>query len=234
MHLFPRSLQTCRLRLLAISLALFGIAYSSPVLAESDDTAWHEFLSWWEGDFDNAAQVSEQRAGPNPDQANTAQLLYIRRVDMPAFGDDVFYAEWQDYDDPSKITRQRFYAMEKEGDVQRLNLHIFPPDEAFVERTSGAHRDPSKLEGVTPADMVPLPGCDVYFEWDGDTFSGAMKKGACAFPSPASGTPIYSWSQMKLLPGSFQYLDGWFREDDSVYMQLANHWYVFERTAAPD
>lgn len=215
---------------LTLCAALYCLLLVTPAaFADSSSNTGLNFLSWWEGDYDNARQVAEQLAGPNPEKANTRQRLFIRRVNQPAFGDNVFYAEWQDYDDTSKIMRQRFYAMEEEGNVQRLNLHIFPTDDAFVARTSGAHMDPSKLDGVTPADMVPLKGCDVYFEWDGASFSGAMEKRACAFPAPGDGVPIYSWSQMRLEPESFLYLDGWFREDDSVYMQLANHWYVFEK-----
>lgn len=214
---------------LAVCSALTAlVAPTAGATTEAKAEAWADYLSWWPGAYDNTAQVMEQRAGPEPDKVNTHQRLFIRRVNLPAFGDHVFYAEWQDYDDPSKVMRQRFYAMELEGGVQRLNLHIFPNDPDFVARTVGAHKDPRKLEGVTPADMVPLKGCDVFFEWTGSDFTGAMKKRDCAFPAP-DGTPIYSWSQMKLDSSAFSYLDGWFHEDDSVYMRLAHHWYVFDK-----
>jgi hypothetical protein len=34
---------------------------------------------------------------------------------------------------------------------------------------------------------------------------------------------------MRLTPTSFEYLDGWFKPDGSVYRMLADDWYVFER-----
>ena len=76
--------------------------------------------------------------------------------------------------------------------------------------------------------MMPLPGCDVYFMAAADGFVGAMDKGACAFPAP-DGTPIYSWSQMKIVDGVFSYLDGWFKIDGTPYRQFSEDWYVFER-----
>lgn len=218
------------LKHLATLICLILLASPASIAAEPDP--WADFLEWWPGTYNNMAQVNAQKAGAEPDKANTAQRLFIRRVDLPAFGDDVFYAEWQAYDDPTNIMRQRFYAMENEGGVQRLNLHIFPNDAAFRDRTVGAHLDPSKLSGITPADMVDLKGCDVFFEWQNDHFAGAMKKQECAFPAP-DGTPIYSWSQMRLKPSAFEYLDGWFNTDDSVYQRLAYHWYVFEKADDP-
>lgn len=129
------------------------------------------------------------------------------------------------------MTRQRIYgfAIDAAEKKLRLNLHIWPADKpAFVARTSGAHRDPAKLTGVTPADMAGLTGCDVYFDAGAGEFSGAMKKGACAFPAP-DGTPIFSWSQMKIDAAAFSYLDGWFKLDGTPYKQFSKAWYEFER-----
>ena len=67
------------------------------------------------------------------------------------------------------------------------------------------------------------------FTWQGDHFAGAMDKGACAFQAPGTTDDIYSWSQMRLTPTSFEYLDGWFNPDGSVYRVLADDWYVFEK-----
>lgn len=141
------------------------------------------------------------------------------------------YAEWQALDDPDKVLRQRFYSFEVDaarGGV-RLNLHIFPPAPDFVARTRGAHLDPSKVAGLTPADMVPLPGCDVYFTWTGTQFEGAMDKGACAFKVPGTDVDIYSWSQMRRAQDTFAYLDGWFYPSGEIYQRMSNDWYVFER-----
>jgi hypothetical protein len=207
------------------------IASTAGAAAEPAATAadYARFLGYWPGVYDNLAQVAGQTGATR----NQATRLYIRRVEAPAFGADVYYAEWQDAADPAKVTRQRIYAFSREPSGElRLALHIFSPEnKALVARTIGAHEDPRKLDGVTPADMAGLKGCDVFFRPDGAGFSGAMIKGDCAFPAP-DGTPIYSWSQMKLNADTFSYLDGWFRTDGTLFQRMSPDWYVF-RKATP-
>ncbi len=204
---------------------LMAISFSQAAQAEDLESQFQRFLSWWPGAYDNLAQVEASSSIIAPVR------LYLAPVDLPAFGPEVVYGEWQDANDPSKIVRQRFYGFEIDHDRQalRLNLHIFPPTADVVEKTKGAYDDSAKVAHVTPADMVPLPGCDVYFTWQGDHFAGTMDKGACAFQAPGTEDDIYSWSQMRLTTTTFEYLDGWFNPDGSVYRVLADDWSVFER-----
>lgn len=208
----------------------------APLISElkTSDIQWQRFLSWWPGKYDNVRQVKqlEENRKDSEETNIRAMVLHIRRVELPAFGEEVYYAEWQRYGSPDEVSRQRIYAFEKEGSVFRLYLHIFPFDNSeFKKRTVGAYIDPLKLKGVTPDDMVGLQGCDVYFELSDNEFAGAMKKSSCNFPSPETGEPIYSWSQMRLQESSFQYLDGWFRQDHGVYLELSKHWVVFDKRA---
>jgi hypothetical protein len=202
-----------------------AMSFSHAALAEDLESQFQRFLSWWPGAYDNLAQ-----AEASPESVSPVRL-YLQPVDLPAFGPEVVYGEWQDANDPSKIVRQRFYGFEIDYARQalRLNLHIFPPAPDFVEKTKGAHETPAKVADITPADMVPLPGCDVYFTWQGDHFAGTMDKGACAFQAPGTTDDIYSWSQMRLTESTFEYLDGWFNPDGSVYQVLADDWSVFVR-----
>lgn len=204
---------------------------SSLAIEESfSETDWKRFLAYWPGDYDNNQQLSEQLTSKmDSTDRNRHSSLRIIRVELPSFGNDVYYAEWFAYKNPKKVTRQRIYAFEKRDTILVLKLHVFPTDSVFVARTSGAYHTPSKLKGVTPNDMVPLLGCDVYFKWDKTEYVGAMKKGACAFPAPNSETPIYSWSQMRLRKDAFEYLDGWFNTDGSVYYEISKDWYVFRK-----
>ena len=208
---------------LGLTLSLAGSA------AAQDD--FGKFLAWWPGDYDNLAQSKTQADIPTTDR-NTPTRLFIRRVDLPAFGKNAYYAEWQDAAPPHAVTRQRIYGFDVDpaSGKFRLALHIFPPDKAeLVARTAGAYLDPVKLKGVTPADMAGIKGCDIVFARTGKAFAGTMVKGACAFPAP-DGTPIYSWSQMKLTPDTFTYLDGWFRTDGTPYRIPAKQWYVFKKS----
>lgn len=230
---------TNKLAIAALAALLFGCSEAKrdqgEILEEAAGSSasvaqdWSRFLEWWPGNYDNLAQVDEIASeGGQTFMPPTA--LYIRRVDLPSFGDNVFYAEWHNAENPAEILRQRFYAFEQEGSVFRLNLHIFPPDGDFVARTAGAYSDPAKLDGVTPQDMFPLPGCDVFFSWDDGKFSGAMRKQSCNFQAPGTDVAIYSWSQMRLEEGAFEYLDGWFhREDDTVFRQFSDRWIEFKK-----
>lgn len=206
-----------------------GAGIASPAETPPD---FARFVALWPGDYDNLAQAQAQAAAGVPEQQrNQAQKLHIRKVDLPAFGPQAHYAEWRAADGSERVLRQRVYAFDYDAARQafRLNLHIWPNDKPeFVARTAGAHLDPGKLAGITPADMAGLTGCDVFFTAAGDGFAGAMDKGACAFPAP-DGTPIYSWSQMRIVDGEFSYLDGWFHTDGRPYMAFTSDWFKFER-----
>ena len=202
-----------------------------PEAGTTPEADYRRFLAAWAGEYHNLAQTKAQNAAGRPEEGrNRPTRLFIRRVDLPAFGADAYYAEWQDATDPSRVTRQRIYAFEIDSARQklRLKLHIWPMDEAFRSRTAGAHLEPAKLANVTPADMAGLTGCDVFFEATDSGFAGSMQRGACAFPAP-DGTPIYSWSQMTLSSRQFSYLDGWFRTNGEPYMRFTDDWYVFDK-----
>ena len=40
---------------------------------------------------------------------NRPTLLFIKKVDLPAFGPHAYYGEWQDANKPSTVIRQRIY-----------------------------------------------------------------------------------------------------------------------------
>lgn len=220
-----------RTALLIATLSIWGCS-SLPASDRALSAEYQRFLSWWGGDYDNLKQIRAQEAGARPvAERNTPLRLFIRKVDLPAFGPDAYYAEWQDARDASKVTRQRIYAFEIDRQTRalRLNLHIWPIDRPdFLARTRGAYLDPRRLAGVSPADMAGLRGCDVFFAKDIRGFSGAMRKGSCAFPAP-DGTPIYSWSQMSRSARQFRYLDGWFNVDGTVYRRLSFDWDEFDK-----
>lgn len=221
------------LMLLPVFAVLAGCQVSDVRASEpvevSTDRDFAQFLSYWPGEYSNNAQVAKE-ARRTADRKREHMRLIVKAIDLPSFGEHAFYVEWQEFKNPDKVLRQRIYGFEMDGEEFRLNLHIFPNDKEFVERTSGAHLDPTKLAGVTPDDMAALPGCDVFFRATNDSFAGAMQKQSCRFNAPGTGEPIYSWSQMQLTSQSFQYLDGWFRmDDDSLFRRSMPDWVVFDK-----
>lgn len=217
-------------------LAWFTISGSAAQSAGSLQDDFELFLSLWGGEYDNLAQAEAQKAAKRPaGDRNISTRILIRKVDLPAFGPHAYYAEWQDTEDAARLLRQRIYGFEIDEARQkiRLNLHIWPAESpGFVERTRGAHLDPSKLDGLTPADMLSFLGreCDVFFERNNDVFVGEMDKGACAFAAPdEKETPIYSWSRMTLSSTQFNYLDGWYNRDNTPYRRFTKDWYIYDR-----
>jgi len=216
-----------------VNTGLMALRPDGPGDAGATLVDFEEFLAGWSGDYDNSAQIEAQQAANRPmAERNKPMTLFIRKVDLPAFGSHVYYGEWQDGLDASKLIRQRIYVFELDDELGiRLNLHVWPGDNAeFVARTRGAYLDTRKLDGVTPADMRGLIGCDVFFHKVRGGFAGAMKKGACAFPAPGGeDKTVYSWSQMKRTPNQFSYLDGWYNVDGSQYRRFVVDWNVFDK-----
>ena len=209
-----------------ISSLVFTCLCATSSFGQSLESRFETFLSWWPGIYDNAHQADASNA-----EAPMPTRLFLREIDLPAFGDHVVYGEWQALEDPNRVVRQRFYGFEIDHERQslRLKLNVFPPDPDFVARTRGAHEDPSRVSHVTPDDMLSLGMCDVFFTWTGDKFEGSMDRGACTFPAPGTDIQVYSWSQMRLTDTTFEYLDGWYHMDGSAYRRMSNEWYVFKR-----
>lgn len=200
------------------------IASSCAHNSSNDPSNFEQFLSLWSGVYENTQQVEDFVPQPIDHQR-----LFVARVELPEFGEHVFYLEWQNLPAES-VRRQRIYAFTKFEDEIELALHIFPNDEEFKSKTSGAHIDPTKLAGVSPRDMFPLPGCDIYMRQTQDGFSGQMRQGQCALPTTQDGRALYSWTKMRLSSTQFEYLDGWyFADDDQLARRFSPDWYKFNK-----
>jgi hypothetical protein len=147
------------------------------------------FLSWFEGEFDSGEQVAFADELGIPKDAVPERIHSIfKQVDLPAFGEHVFYVEQYLDGDPAKIYRQRLYSFSLDPAEQAIKLVIHIPNDTKV--LVGAHRDPSKLAGLAPDATRTMPGCDVFWKRRGDAFLGYMKPGACTFQSQRSGKTI--------------------------------------------
>ncbi len=148
----------------------------------SDDLAL--MMKYFAGEFDNYFQAWEQlETKAAGDKFNHIHSVFAP-ITAPAFGPNAFYVKQYSDGDPSKIYRQRLYSFGLNSQEQAIELKIYtPPDEkAFLD----AHKDPAKLNGLTPASMKYSAGCDVYWKRDGENFKGYMKDGACKFFSQRS------------------------------------------------
>lgn len=148
-----------------------------------------EFLVWFEGRFDNDREVFFADAAGIPQDARNGRIHSIfRRVELPAFGEHVFYVEQYSRNDPAAIYRQRIYVFVADADANAIRLDIHAPLEP--EALVGAWRDPVRLAGLTPAQARAYPGCEVYWLRRENQFVGETRRGGCRVESRQSGRTL--------------------------------------------
>ncbi|MEM9705282.1 MAG: chromophore lyase CpcT/CpeT [Pseudomonadota bacterium] len=147
------------------------------------------FLEWFEGRYDNALQVFWEPDLEVPEDQRHERIHSIfRRVELPAFGDAVFYVEQYLDGDPTKIYRQRIYVFTTDVNENAIRLAIHTPKKP--ERLVGGYRDASKFTRLRPRDATTREGCDVFWRRQANQFIGYMKEGACRVPSERLGQEI--------------------------------------------
>ncbi len=171
---------------------LVSVLVVMPVKADPNavlDRDFKTFLEWFPGVYDNQEQVYFQESLGVPEDLRHERIHHtFAPVDLPAFGEHVFYVQQYLDDEPSKIYRQRIYSFTADYDEAAIRLKIYTPNN--VEALVDAHLDPSKLDGLTPDDARHMPGCDVFWRKRAAEFDGQMKEGACNFMSQRSGKRI--------------------------------------------
>jgi len=170
-----------------LTTAFFLVA--SAAAAGSLDDDLELMMEWFAGEFDNHQQyLDEVEAETPPEQPHEWIHSIFQPVELPLFGDHVFYVEQYTDGDPAKIYRNRIYSFSVNEEVGAIQLTIYSfKDSAAVV---GAHLDPAKLEGLTTDDVQTLPGCEVFWKKQADNFIGWMPDGACRVPSRRSGKII--------------------------------------------
>jgi hypothetical protein len=161
----------------------------APVFAGSLEDDLELMMTWFEGEFDNHLQyLEETEAEEPPEQPHEWIHSIFHPVELPEFGENVFYVEQYIDGDPANIYRNRIYSFSINEEVEAIQLTIysFKDHEAVI----GAHLDASKLDGLTMEDVRTLPGCEVYWKKHGDNFIGWMPDGACRVQSRRTGKTI--------------------------------------------
>lgn len=195
-------------------------AQEPPAELSSAETA-DLIMAWWDGNYDNDAQIAALREDGAPiwqqGQSEEGQnfgghlpvTAYYRPVDMPVFGDRVIYVEEYTFgDDPY---RQRIYTVAQNAETNEVSVKLW----YFKDRESylGAWKGLSKIADLTPDDMSPLPdNCDLYVkQLDDGRLHMKMPKDQCKF-----GESIFDY---QVILASDNY---WFRDRivDAASMQV--------------
>lgn len=179
--------KTSKLVLLALLAGNWSAnaATGDEVLARDFQT----FLEWFPGVYDNQEQVYfEVTLGVPEDERHERIHHVFSRVDLPGFGENVFYVQQHLDDDPAKIYRQRIYVFSVDSNEGAIRLAIHTPND--VESLVDAHIMQDKLDELSPADATHREGCDVFWKRRANQFEGYMKEGDCSFVSQRSGKRI--------------------------------------------
>jgi hypothetical protein len=179
-------------------LALSGLL-SLPAVAQelSLDDEFALFLRWFPGEYDNNEQVWQQREDGLADEALHERIHHrFVAAPAPAVGEHVFFVLQTMNDDLTQVYRQRVYSFDllPEEDAIRLRIYRMKDEAAYRD----AWKDPASLESLTPDQLTTLPGCEVYWRYNGEFFDGTMKPGACHFSSRETGQEIYISDTLRL------------------------------------
>lgn len=200
--------------LLAVAASASGVARAAPDAVLARDLG--DFLSWFEGRFDNDRQVFFADALGVPEDARHERVHSVfRRVDLPAFGEHVFYVEQYSGADAGVIYRQRIYVFTPVPETGEIRLDIHAPREPG--RLAGAHLDASLLAGLTPDDATAFPQCAVFWRRQENQFVGETRRGECRVVSQRSGQTLVIEDDLVLTPDAI-----WIRDraetEDGAYV----------------
>lgn len=162
----------------APALAQTGFAGPEGVL----DRDMRTFLEWFPGRYDNNNEVMFADDIGTPEEHRNGRIHSIfYPVDLPAFGDHVFYVQQYADNQPDQIYRQRIYVFTADYEANAIRLDIHAPND--VDPLLDAHLDPSRLDGLTPEMTRSYPGCEVYWRRQENQFIGETVRGACRVES---------------------------------------------------
>jgi len=170
-------------------LGLSGPAWSQGMdstPAERDLMVIAEMLP---GIYDNREQVYfDRRTGVREEAQHERLHSVITRVDLPAFGDDVFFV--QDSRDDKRDTpyRLRLYSLSADNDERAVRMKIwYLEGEENLAKYTGAHLKPEVLQDRTPENTFILEGCDIFWRREAAQSHGAMKDKTCRWKWPGKG-----------------------------------------------
>jgi hypothetical protein len=210
------------------AVAMFCAASPTLAVAQSPANDLKTIMTWWNGDYDNDAQIAALKKDGKPvwrkdvdkEIGGHADIVsHYRPIQLPAFGAHVIYVEETKFGDPTNIFRQRIYTLSIDEASTQLRVKLW----SFKDKTKyvGAWKDLGRLAAVTPAEMSPLPDkCDLRVTREGAKFHMAMHEKDCAF-----GENYFNY-QVLLGENSF-----WFRDkiskvaDDTIVSSAGNFTY---------
>ncbi|MEL7360370.1 MAG: chromophore lyase CpcT/CpeT, partial [Cyanobacteria bacterium J06560_6] len=126
-----------------------------------------KLTQWMAADFSNQEQAFENPPffahikvcmRPLPKGFQSGISLYLEQ------------AYFFQLDQPYRVRVLHF--IQRENNVLLENYRVKDQEKFY-----GAARDRTKLATLTPDDLEPMGGCDIFVEWTGDSFRGKVEPG---------------------------------------------------------
>lgn len=136
---------------------------------------------WFEGEFDNEEQLWFHARSRSKDETPVRLHTAHKRIELPSFGDHVFYVEEYKDNNPDAVIRQRLVTFET--DLERGAIRMKQGFFRNADDVRGSHNELSKLSGLSTQDVVFLAECDVFIRRVADQFEGGMDARTCVFGS---------------------------------------------------
>jgi hypothetical protein len=157
--------------------------------AERDITIIAEMLP---GTYDNREQVYfDQRLGAPEEARHERRHAIVQRLDLPAFGNYVFFAQESRDNQLAEPHRLRLFSFRPDNDAAAVRMTIyFLEFAADSEKYRNAHLNPQALADLTPDKAVSIKGCDVFWRREAGQFHGAMEEAACRWRSEEFGAVV--------------------------------------------
>lgn len=190
---------------LAIGFLSIPIGYAAGAPGDPSMRDLQRIVAWFEGEFDNRDQVwfEADTRSQYPDAGRHEHIHSTHlRLNLPEFGEYVFYVEDYRDDDPQKVFRQRLVTFESARyDGVLMKLWFFKDPDAV----RNSNRVAGDLERLTRADVTDIVGCDVYWLPQGDQYVGGMRSKACEWGEGRDR--VYSQFDLVLAAESYWRLD---------------------------
>jgi hypothetical protein len=194
---------TSALLSLALAAASPGTSTALASTGEAELAVAEQYLA---GTFDNYEQTFWQEVLQTPEELRhrRSSSLYLR-VDLPAFGEHVYYAHKYWDGDPAVRSFRNLYVLSADTDEQALRLDLLTIPRG--ERLDQVLENMDLLQALTPEEMIRMaPECNTLWYLLGNQFHIKMA-GDCVLTSVhPDGIPVHITVSTQIDDYHFNYL----------------------------
>nr|WP_070960607.1 chromophore lyase CpcT/CpeT [Hyphomonas sp. Mor2] len=171
----------------ALALAACAISHAEPSDLEAQ---LDELLTWFPGTYENHQQVYAQAIADLPaSERHRHRHHTFAPVSISGLPGRLIYAQQYQHYDPQDLYRQRIYAFTVNEAEQAIQLTIYTPTDP--SRLTDMHLDPARQAALSMDDFFLKPGCEVFWQKQGDQYEGYLKQNTCSYYSERFQTDVF-------------------------------------------